>query len=136
LQAVATVVVIIERDARWDELEVLRARRASEGLESSVVRLRGEGVAADGQLVTTWIGEAGGAAQDLAAELQPELVLVLARRASRLLFLPGSRIAHHLLRTFGGPVVVVPDRRSVRLSRWLKPRRGRPRLAVLHSGRA
>lgn len=130
LQASAILATIVEREVRWDELDLLRIRDAGRGLDAILGELTSAGVPSVGQLVVARIGEASPAALDLAVEYDPDLVVVLAERASRLRFLPGSRIAHQLVRRSGRPVVVVANGGPIRRSARGRPP-GPPDLTVL-----
>jgi nucleotide-binding universal stress UspA family protein len=125
LSADVLVAMTVERDVRWDELDLLHVRVAEHGVQAVVDQLVAEGVIADGTVIVTRVGAAARAALDLTEELDPDLVAVLARRGSRLRVLPGSRIAHAMQRRSQRPVLVISDRAPVKHLPWRRPRRAR-----------
>jgi nucleotide-binding universal stress UspA family protein len=132
--AEVVVVAAVERDPRWslsifdqDNLDAVRRN-----VESMVEHLVSEGVSASGEVAISGVGEGARAIREVADEVDADLLAVVANRTSWLFILPGSSIAHHLMRTSGRPVLLIPNRPQERPRAHAEQGRG-ARLEVLRA---
>jgi nucleotide-binding universal stress UspA family protein len=104
------VAAVVTHGRELDELDRVNLEAAENGVRDVTGWLVEQGVAADGHVALAQYGQRAVAASDLADRADADVVIVLARRASWFGVLPGSPLAHQLMRRTRRPVLVIPDR--------------------------
>lgn len=103
------VASIATYDRRFDDLDRLRLQIAEDGVQEATARLIERGARAVAVVRLAADGDQALSASDLADHLDADLVVVLARRGSRLRLFHGSSLAHQLMRQGRRPLLVIPD---------------------------
>lgn len=109
LGAELLVAAIVTYGRALDDLDEFHLRMAQESVQQVTAQLAELGVRATGEVRLARYGDQALAASDLADRLDADLVVVLARRGSWFGVLPGSPLAHQLMRRRRRPVLVIPD---------------------------
>lgn len=109
LRAEVVIAVVVTFERSLEELDRLQLELASEGVQEVTAGLIEHGVSATGEVTLAPYGDHALVASHLAARLNPDLVIVLARRGSWARALRGSPLVHHLMRGRHRPVLVIPD---------------------------
>lgn len=109
LKAEMLVVAPVEYRPPRDELVAARVAATRCVVAETAEHLANQGVDAAGTVLVVRDGLGPAAVGDFAEEHEADLVAVASRHGSWFWVLPGSGIAHHLMRTARRPVLVIPD---------------------------
>lgn len=109
LGAELLIAAVVTQDHALDPLDLYNVRIARRGIREVIERLVEQGVRATGEVSLARHGEEALVASDVADSLDADLVIVLARRGTRFGLLPGSPLAHQLMRRRRRPVLVIAD---------------------------
>jgi nucleotide-binding universal stress UspA family protein len=109
LGAEVLIGAIVTYDRSLNDFDGFKVGMAQEDVQDVTARLVEQGVRATAEVRLTPHGDQGRSASDLADGLDPDLVIVLARRGSCFRLFPGSPVAHHLMRQGRWPILVIAD---------------------------
>lgn len=109
LGAELLVGAVVTHGRGLDELDTVHLHLAQESVQRVTADLAGQGLPASGEVRLAHYGEGALAASDLADRVDADVVIVLARRGSWFGVLPGSPLAHQLMRRRRRPILVIAD---------------------------
>lgn len=109
LSAELLVTAVFPHHGSLDEVDRVNLRIVRDGVRCVTSSLLEQDVQASGEVSLAHYGDQASVASDIADRLDADLVIVLARHGSWFGVLPGSPLAHDLMRRHRRPVLVIPD---------------------------